>query len=97
MSFDLYNDSFQITKFKSIMLLTLMILTGTFRLYKILTTYGILVQERFILFFLYQLARAHIVHLTLNVYYILNSRKKNLNREKIGFLDFNKIEKIQVK
>ena len=53
------------------MLLTLMILTGTFRLYKILTTYGILVQERFILFFLHQLARAHIVHLTLNVYYIL--------------------------
>ena len=79
------------------MLLTLMILTGTFRLYKILTTYGILVQERFIFFFLHQLARAHIVHLTLNVYYILNSRKKNLNREKIGFLDFNKIEKIQVK
>ena len=85
MSFDLHNDSFQITKFKSIMLLTLMILTGTFRLYKILTTYGILVQERFIFFFLHQLARAHIVHLTLNVYYILNSRKKILTVKKLVF------------
>jgi len=86
MSFDLYNDSFQITKFKLIMLLTLMILTGTFLLFKILTTYGILVQERFILFFLHQLARAQIVHLTLNVYYILNSRKKILTVKLVIFI-----------
>lgn len=87
MSFDLYNDSFQITKFKSIMLLTLMILTGTYQLFKILTTYGILVQERFILFFfLHQLARAHIVHLTLNLYYILNSRKKILTVKLVIFI-----------
>lgn len=51
-----------------------MILTRSFLLFKFLTTpYGILVQERSILFFLHQLARAHIVRLTL-----MDTKKKIL-------------------
>lgn len=51
-----------------------MILTRSFLLFKFLTTSnGILVQERSILFFLHQLARAHIVRLTL-----MDTKKKIL-------------------
>lgn len=60
-----------------------MILTRSFLLFKFLTTpYGILVQERSILFFLHQLARAHIVRLTL-----MGTKKKNLDGE-IDYLHF---------